>query len=224
METPDDSFKPRDPKIFGLTRYTGRRAILFVHGWNSSQAGYHHRAEVVSRNLDAVCLTFDLRGHGRDAGNLDNCNEIHHLNDVLAAYDYLVSQDGVDSTRVGVSGASYGGYLAALLTAHRAVKRLLLRAPTLAQKQHVRPRQGETASSPIAEDLDSLEVLRRYAGDMLIIESERDEVIPRSTIFAYLQAFPRAQYQIIPEATHALTNPVWDDVFVKAIIRWFGQL
>lgn len=203
----------------------GRRGVLFVHGQGSSQKGYEQRARLVSSSLDAVCLTFDLSGHGRDAAKFDRYSVKDHLQDVVAAYDYLASHGAVGKTRVGVCGASYGGYLAALLTAHRDVKRLILRAPSLArdidfpaQHQRAMPRTGAP------KEFDSIGILNQYVGGVLIIESEKDEVIPESHIAAYVRARSNIQHQVIPEATHALTNPKWDEVFVTAIITWFEGL
>jgi dienelactone hydrolase len=200
---PGRIFGPRDGAAL-------HAAVLFVHGQGSSQEGYEHRARTASRDLNAVCLTFDLSGHGRDAENFDKYSVHDHLEDVVAAYDYLASQGTVDAKRVGVCGASYGGYLSALLTAHRAVRRLILRAPSLAEYAPEGP--------------DSLDVLGRYAGEVLIVESEKDEVIPARTIAAYVNACTHAQHQVIPGAAHALTNPTWDDVFVRAIVNWFASL
>jgi pimeloyl-ACP methyl ester carboxylesterase len=212
--------------IFGL-RPSGaaRRGILFVHGQGSSQTGYEHRARSASTELNAICLTFDLSGHGDDAANLARYSVYEHLEDLVAAYDCLVSHRDIDSARIGVCGASYGGYLSALLTAHRAVRRLLLRAPSLASDVVFPARPTPTSQyAEVSEAFDSAVILAGYVGDVLIIESEKDEVIPRSHIATYLRACSRPQHQVIPEATHALTDPKWDELFVKAIVAWFRDL
>lgn len=204
---------------------TDLRAVLFVHGQGSSQTGYRSRARLASRNLDAVCMTFDLSGHGHDAANFARYSGYDHLQDVVAAYDRLASHAAVDRTRIGVCGASYGGYLAALLTGHRAVKRLILRAPSLHQDVDFpsrKPRASPCDKAP--EGFDSLEVVSHYVGEVLILESEKDDVVPASHIAAYLRACSRAKHQVIPGATHALTDPIWDKVFIGAIVNWFGAL
>ena len=202
-----------------------RCGVLFVHGQRSSQEGYEHRARSVSHNLGAVCFTFDLSEHGHDAANFDRYSGYDHLDDVVAAFDCLASQRALDRARIGVCGASYGGYLAALLTAHRAVKRLILRAPSLVENIHSPPwQQRPSPSSEVPERFDSLSVLRCYGGQVLVIESEKDEIIPASHIAAYLRVSSHAERRIIHEATHALLEARWDEEFISAIVEWFRVL
>jgi uncharacterized protein len=119
-------------RIIAGARSTSRqRGLVFVHGLDSDQSGYRDRALAAAAELDAVCLTFDLSGHGRSTGALDELSARDHLGDVIAVTDALVGQVAVDPNRLGVCGASYGAYLAALLRAERPVQRLLLRAPAL---------------------------------------------------------------------------------------------
>ena len=215
-------------RLFGFGTSLGqRRAILFVHGLGSSQHGYQKRAATASRKLNAVCLTFDLRGHGEDAPNFARYSIDDHLQDVISGYDFLVSHQTVDPTRVGVCGASYGGLLAILLTGSRHVKRLLLRAPSLDGYAASKAGRGEPVSaqfSQTTEKRDGVAVLARYEGPVLIVESEKDEVIPHAGIEAYLRSSPGSQHQVIPNATHALTDPVWDAAFVASITSWFKDL
>jgi dienelactone hydrolase len=149
-----------------------------------------------------------------------------HRQDVVAAYDYLVSIVDVNPTRMGVCGASYGAYLAALITATRVVKRLILRAPALARDIEFPGLQRQPNDcEAIPEGFDSIEILRRYSGAVLILECERDEVIPKSHITAYLAACAHAEPRPIVGAPHALpANSRWDHLFVDAINDWFEQL
>jgi dipeptidyl aminopeptidase/acylaminoacyl peptidase len=130
-----------------------RRAVLFVHGQGSSQESYKHRAEVASASLEAVCLTFNLSGHGKDIGDSEEYSVVEHLDDVVAAFDFLASHPAVDRTRIGVCGASYGAYLAALLTAHRNFRSLILRAlhssSTMIPQIHIRLSLNQNMSSTV---------------------------------------------------------------------------
>ena len=85
--------------------------VLFVHGWGGSQQQYVARAREVAA-LGCICLTFDLRGHARTVEQQKTVTREQNLRDVIAAYDALVRQRGVDASSIAVVGSSYGGYLA----------------------------------------------------------------------------------------------------------------
>src|SRR5690349_17785547 len=80
--------------------------VLFVHGWGGCQEQYIDRAREVAA-LGCICLTFDLRGHARDKGQQNMVSREENLNDVLAAYDALAKQRGVDRSAIAVVGSSY---------------------------------------------------------------------------------------------------------------------
>lgn len=191
------------------TPYAARApGILFIHGFGSDMRGYRPRAEAASAVLGAVCLTFDLGGHGKSTGDRDALSERDYRLDVLAAYDELVAVSGVDPERIGVCGASYGGFLAAMLVTERRVARLLLRAPAFGDHMDQAP-----------------STLTTYSGPVLIVESGEDEVVSRTTIDAYVSACAgRAQRFVINGASHALTEPGWQRAFVDMIVEWFREL
>jgi uncharacterized protein len=199
-------------------------ALLFIHGLESNQAGYASRAQETSQALGIQCFTFDLSGHGSDAANFSRYSVREHLNDVVAAYDYVAALKTTNPARIGACGASYGAYLAALLSSHRPVKQLLLRAPALAGDIDVRSSRQSYAQDSEPETFDSLSVLSRYNGKVLIVESGKDRSIPHSNIVAYLNACRHGEHDVIPEAGHTLTDPAWNAAFVQMIIRWFSGL
>ena len=92
--------------------------VLLVHGWDGSQEQYIARAHEIAA-LGCVCLTFDLRGHARHASLRQEVTREDNLRDVLAAYDTLISHPTVDPGAIAIVGSSYGGYLAALVSAAR---------------------------------------------------------------------------------------------------------
>lgn len=202
-----------------------RSGILFLHGLHSDQTGYLRRARIAARALDATCLTFDLSGHGASPGPLDRLSLRDHLADALAAYDLLAGQSDVAPARIGLCGASYGGYLAAALTTRRPARRVLLRAPALYADDALDIPLSErptVSGRPAADDL--LHSLAGFRGEVLVVESECDEVIPHATIAAYARAFTRARATVIPDATHALTEPAWEEAFVGLVLDWFRDL
>lgn len=208
--------------------------VLFIHGWTSSEKGYLPRAKAVA-SQGAICLTFDMRGHGKSGGDLKKFSRADHLKDALTAYDFLVSQKGVDKKKVGVVGASYGGYLASILSSKRKVKWLVLRAPALYKnkgfnKPTFKVRLDhlnlfEYLQSKInAKDNLALKSLSTFKGKVLMIKSENDETIPEQTIQNYLNAInPKTSSSLktIKEANHALTKEKWKKEFIKILKDWF---
>jgi dipeptidyl aminopeptidase/acylaminoacyl peptidase len=96
--------------------------LLVIHGGPSAQYGYtlYDEAQVYASAGFAVVMG-NPRGssgygekHGRaivgDMGNLDRA-------DLMALLDHALGEPGLDSTRVGVMGGSYGGYMTAWLSA-----------------------------------------------------------------------------------------------------------
>ena len=124
--------------------------VLFVHGWGGRQQQYLARAREIAA-LGAICLTLDLRGHGRTRHQQDTVTREENLRDVVAGYDTLVAQRGVDPSAIAVIGSSYGGYLAAILSSLRPVRWLALRVPALYKDDGPcqRASSGNTASTHI---------------------------------------------------------------------------
>jgi pimeloyl-ACP methyl ester carboxylesterase len=212
------SFRPESTR-------TRKPGVVFIHGLGSSQAGYYPRAEAVSTALGADCITFDLGGHGDPAEAWRDLTPRDHLGDLVAAHDVLSSDKEVDASRIGACGASYGAYLAALLVSERPVKRLLLRAPALYRDEEIdvpigRHGKAQTGDSPKAAVLTGLSAFR---GEVLVVESGQDCVIPSSVIERYVSSSPRASRVVIPEAGHAL-EPRFEQTFIAIILSWFQEL
>jgi uncharacterized protein len=209
--------------LYGPDGAADAAGILFVHGLHSGQGGYRERAEAAAERLGAVSLAFDLAGHGQSEGNLAELTIRSHLGDVRAAYDLLASHASVDVDRIGICGASYGGYLTALLTAERPARRLLLRAPALYADEGFDAPDGWRSAATDGGRSGALERLSRYEGEVLIVESARDEVISSETIDAYRAACRRGAHEVIPDAGHELLGPARDR-FRELIVSWFQRL
>ena len=152
-----------------------------------------------------ACLTFNLRGHARTRRQFERVTRVQNLRDVLGAYDFLVGQPGVAAERIGLVGSSYGGYLAVLLTAERMVRWLALRAPAIYK-------DADFAAS-------------RFAGDVLVVESEHDTVIPHQVVENYLRAFAVAArsvtHSVLRGADHGLSRTSSRKAYGKILEDWF---
>lgn len=226
-----DGQKVKGTLIFPKVVKNKNPGALFIHGWTSSEEGYLPRAKAIAKH-GVICLTINLRGHGKSDGRLGDFSRKDHLKDVITAYDFLVGQKSVDKNKIGVCGSSYGGYLASILTSKRKVKWLVLRAPALYPDEDFNLPTAkliqkniniyrQTKISP-KENL-ALKAVSEFIGDMLLVESEKDETIPRQTIKNYLKAVnPKAtlDHKIMKNSDHALTRKKWKLEFIEILSGW----
>ena len=209
--------------------------VLLVHGWDGSQDQYIARAHEIA-TLGCICLTFDLRGHVRHHGLRETVSREDNLQDVLAAYDVLVGHPAVDPSAVAVVGSSYGGYLAAILTTLRPVRWLALRVPALYKDQNWDAPKGKLDRDELAayrqsevqpQDNRALAACAAFLGDVLIVESEHDPIVPHQVIQNYRAACAQAQsltYRMISGADHALSEKEWQQTYTSLLVNWMSEM
>lgn len=171
--------------------------FLFVHGWSGSQEQYLARAREVAA-LGCVCLTFDLRGHARTDAQFETVTREDNLRDVIAAYDVLARHPSVDPAAIAVVGSSYGGYLAAILSSLRPMRWLALRVPALYKDEDWAVPKRRLDREELATyrrgtfraaENRALRACAAFQGDVLIVESEHDDIVPHPVITNYRTAF-----------------------------------
>ncbi|MGA0588694.1 alpha/beta hydrolase family protein [Dyella sp. KRB-257] len=226
----------RDGEVAGtlLVPAALRPGVLMVHGWGGNRQQYLEVAHPLTA-LGCVCLTFDLTGHSATSARRQDVTRQENLDDVTAAYDFLAAHPQVKESAIAVIGSSYGGYLAALLTAIRPVAWLALRAPALyrdrdwdAPKQQLArlqdlPHYRRTVIAPEANR--ALRACACFPGDVLIVESERDTIVPRPTLTSYRRAFRVARslnYRMIANANHALSDHDSQRAYAAILIEWIS--
>jgi dienelactone hydrolase len=209
--------------------------VLLVHGWDGSQEQYIARAHEIAA-LGCVCLTFDLRGHARHAAQRLEVTREDNLHDVLAAYDTLVGHPSVDPASIAIVGSSYGGYLAALVSAMRRVRWLALRAPALYRDREWDKPKGELSRSDLLayrrslvgpKDNRALAACAAFRGDVLIVESEHDQIVPHPVITNYRAAFQSVRsvtYRVISDADHALSKQMWRQAYGQLLVSWMTEM
>ena len=209
--------------------------VLFVHGWGGSQEQDLRRAQDLAA-LGCICLTFDLRGHARDEPQHETVTREENLRDLIAAYDVLATNPAVDRSAIAVVGSSYGGYLAAILSSLRPVRWLALRVPALykdedwalPKRQLDRDMLAVYRRSPVStQDNRALKACAEFPGDVLIVESEHDELVPHQTIVSYRTAFGKAHsmtYRVIDGADHALSEEACRHAYTSLLINWATEM
>lgn len=206
--------------------------VLHIHGWKSRQ----DRAFEISKLLSAmgfICLTFDLRGHGKSPGDIEKFSRKDFLEDCIAAYDFLAEQEGVDKESISVVGSSFGAYLAALLTKERTVSRLVLRVPAdypdegfeIPKVQAEDPKKLEWRANPKKwKETAALRAVHDFRGETLVVESEKDESIPHQTVQNYINAVEEEgllTHVVMKDAPHSLRErPDLQREFEKILVDW----
>lgn len=209
--------------------------LLFVHGWGGSQSQDLSRAKSIAA-LGCECLTFDMRGHAATEVKRDTVTRTENLSDVIAAYDLLAARPLVDQSAIAVVGSSYGGYLATLLTVQRPVKWLALRVPALYRDTDWDKPKRELDREDIARyrkgivqasENRALAACSRFPNDVLVVESEHDDVVPHETLLSYRMAFSHVRsltYRMLAGADHALSDPTCQDAYSNILTRWATEM
>jgi dienelactone hydrolase len=210
--------------------------ILFVHGWGGSQERYLQRARVIAE-MGCVCLTFDLSGHAATRLRFETVTREHNLQDLLAAYDALAAQPNVNPGRIALVGSSYGGYLAAIATSLRPVRWLALRVPALyvdtgweMPKLQLRKEQDlESYRQTIipAQANRALLACSQFEGDVLLVQSEIDHLIPPAVISNYREACVQARsltYRLMRGTDHGLTDEAMSQAYTALLCNWLREM
>ena len=210
--------------------------VLFVHGWGGSQLQYLARAREVAA-LGCVCLTFDLGGHAGTQPKRETVSRESNLYDVLSAYDTLAAHPHVDASAIAVVGSSYGGYLATILTSMRPVSWLGLRVPALyidsgwevpkLQLHHDQDLRAYRRSFVDAATNRALRSCAAFKGDVLLVESEHDDIVPPAVVKSYRAACTQARsltYRCIQGADHGLSDETSQRVYTGLLVQWLAEL
>jgi hypothetical protein len=96
--------------------------VLMLHGFGSSKdevGGMYAREAAALAERGIASLRISFRGFGKSDGDTGATTIDAQLEDVLAAVEFLRTQEGINSDRLGLLGFSLGGGVAVLAAADR---------------------------------------------------------------------------------------------------------
>jgi uncharacterized protein len=212
-------------------------AILFIHGWTSFKERSYQYADGLAK-AGYFSFIFDMRGHGESEGDINTATIKDFLDDVLAAYDYLTKVEDVDKENISVVSSSFGCYLAALLSAKRNVKKLVLRAPADYPNDDFNKPKMQTSGidnpaltcwrkeAKNSGETFALEAVSKFDGNILIIESGKDDTIPHQTVQNYINAVKnknKLTHILLKDAQHSIKDGPFKDEVERILVKWFDK-
>lgn len=209
-------------------------ALIFIHGWKSNQEGNIKRAKEISK-LGFICLTLDLRGHGESGEPIEQYSREDHLEDIKTAYEYLTHFKEVNPEKIGIIGSSYGAYLSAVATNYLNFEWLILRVPALyfddgfstpTAELIRKDKDAFTTSGLTPKNSLALKGVANFLGEILIIESEKDKVIPHEVIENYLNDVKdkqRLTYALMKDTAHSLDTRKQEEEYIDIMRMWLSE-
>jgi len=206
--------------------------LLVIHRWASAMERYPKRVEKIV-NLGYVAVLFDMRGHGKTGGALELLSPHDHLNDCIAAYDYLKNLEIVDPDSISVYGSSYGGYLACLLSAQRNVAHMVLNVPAdypddifyVPNMQRSAHTDEYRKKMHLPNESMALNAVSKYSGDLLLIEAEFDEQVHPQVMKNFKNAAKDGyDYALIKGTDHSMRSPEARENQTSIITEWFKRV
>lgn len=157
------------------------------------------------------------------------------LRQTLDDYFALESDARVQPGRITVLGFSFGAYMAAYLSSARPVHGLILRSPAIypdtdwqTPKEELDKRDLDLYRHRFLTPADNkaLACCARFEGDVLLVDSERDQIIPPPVITSYAAAFQRVRSltrYTLEGADHQLTDPAWQEAYHRVVVEWLHE-
>ncbi len=148
--------------------------VLYCHG---NAGNICHRLHKVKffHEMGVNFFIFDYRGYGKSSGRP---GERGLYNDAIAAYDYLMSREDVDKSKIVMYGKSLGGPIAAEVCLRRKVSALILEssfASVVIRTQQIYP--FLPMKFLITQKYDAVAKVKNIDIPKLIVHGRNDEVI-----------------------------------------------
>ncbi len=214
-------------------------SVIFYHGMVSqSKPRYVKRAEALTE-YGIASLVFDFRGCGESDGKLGELSLSDWFEDALLAYDFLLKQSFVDPKRVGISGKSFGGYMAVLVSKERGIASMVLHAPAVYDDawfnsfpykpsndndEYARQRRIYR-NSKNAFSNKAMKAIKVYSHPLLVVGSELDDICPKNVVEGYYNLCQSKNKRIewIKGADHPLIKEEWNQQYFLLMADWFKK-
>jgi len=179
------------------------QVILILQGFTSSRQRQEKFTNYMSTATGASALVIDYTGHGESPYELKDTRPAQHVLEVVYAFEWI--KQHYPDAKITVIGNSYGSFLATHLTHYKSFEKLVLRAPAIYRPQafydlwSVRFKDEDAYRESIQQYRNDPDALKsnpllvnanaQFMGPTLVVAHELDQIIPRTTSDAYVEAF-----------------------------------
>jgi uncharacterized protein len=214
--------------------------LIFVHGFGGNRGGLLPQA-VAMQQQGYGALLLDLRNHGESGDALTTWG-YSEANDVLAAYNYLLTRPDVDPARIGLVGKSMGGAAVVRAAAQLPDLALLVLESSYSSFEENLPnivsiiarvprflagpilgRMEAESGLPLTE-ISSVQTITMLKLPVLVIHGERDRLVPVEQGQAIFTAAnqPKTLYTV-PGAGHLNIFTVDSDTFTERMGAFLAE-
>ncbi len=192
-----------------------RWVTLVSHGNAGNISHRLDRALLLQGRLRSSVFLYDYRGYGASEGSPD---EAGTYRDARAAYRYLVEQKHVKADELVLFGESLGCAVALELAVERPAAALVLEAPFTSVPDVARATLLAPLAPFVRTRYDNLARISRLRMPLLVMQGDRDEVIPPALGRRLFDAAPEPKrYYAIPGAGHNDTYLVGGAAYWQAL-------
>lgn len=198
--------------------------VVFSHG-NAGSLGYHLGFAMWLAEAGYHVMMYDYRGFGKSGGTVDRRGMI---NDVKAAFSYVMARKDIDPARVISYGHSLGGAqsITALAESPVAGLRAIIVDGTFASYQTMaRLMGGQLGASLVTDELSPRDFIKKLPSvPLLIVHGEKDEVVPFSQgkqLFAAAKQ-PKTFFEV-EAGRHGTALSANDGAYRKKLLTWLAQ-
>lgn len=153
---------------------TQRGTLIFCHG-NAGNIGDRLEKILLFHQMGLTILVIDYRGYGKSQGQP---SEAGIYKDAVAAYDYLLTRQDIDRSRIIGYGESLGGAVAVDLGTKRNLAALIIDSSFTNAADMAKIIYPFIPSFLLGTKLDSAAKVRTVTIPKLFIHSRADEIVP----------------------------------------------